>query len=97
MENHPPDENLFDVQTHASDPTGRLPLGPDFLTEAPSGHILGWTQDAAMGGIPPTLNATPARRLEVVVSSSEPRDQSGCGGGRWDSPSRILRWRYRVK
>jgi putative YjhG/YagF family dehydratase len=42
-------DNIFDVQTHASGPTGRLPLEPDFLTNAPSGHVFGWTQDAAMG------------------------------------------------
>lgn len=48
-------ENLFEVQTHASGPTGRLPLQPDFLTDAPSGHIFGWTQDAAMGWSPADL------------------------------------------
>lgn len=42
-------DNIFDVQTHASGPAGRLPLQPDFLRDAPSGHIFGWTQDAAMG------------------------------------------------
>jgi len=43
---------IFDVQTHASGPTGRLPLQPDFLTNAPSGDVFGWTQDAAMGWSP---------------------------------------------
>ncbi len=47
--------SLFDVQTHASGPTGRLPLEPDFLTNAPSGHVFGWTQDAAMGWSPTDL------------------------------------------
>lgn len=42
-------DNIFDVQTHAAGPEGRLPLNPDFLTNAPSRHIFGWTQDAAMG------------------------------------------------
>jgi putative YjhG/YagF family dehydratase len=51
----PLNENLFDVKTHASGPTGRLPLQPDFLTDAPSGHIFGWTQDAAMGWSPSDL------------------------------------------
>ena len=45
-------DNIFDVQTHAAGPRGRLPLDPDFLTNAPSGHIFGWTQDAAMGWNP---------------------------------------------
>jgi len=48
-------DNIFDVQTHASGPTGSLPLEPDFLTNAPSGHVFGWTQDAAMGWSPSDL------------------------------------------
>jgi putative YjhG/YagF family dehydratase len=48
-------DNIFDVQTHASGPTGSLPLQPDFLTNAPSGHVFGWTQDAAMGWSPSDL------------------------------------------
>jgi putative YjhG/YagF family dehydratase len=46
---------LFDVQTHAPGPTGRLPLDAEFLTTAPSGHVFGWTQDAAMGWNPSDL------------------------------------------
>jgi putative YjhG/YagF family dehydratase len=48
-------DNIFDVQTHASGPAGRLPLQPDFLRDAPSGHIFGWTEDAAMGWSPAGL------------------------------------------
>jgi putative YjhG/YagF family dehydratase len=48
-------DNIFDVQTHASGPAGRLPLQPDFLRDSPSGHIFGWTQDAAMGWSPADL------------------------------------------
>src|SRR6266498_2872403 len=48
-------DNLFDVQTHASGPAGRLPLEPDFLRDAPSGHVFGWTQAAAMGWSPDEL------------------------------------------
>ena len=55
MHDHPPDENIYEVKTHASGPVGRLPLQPDFLTNAPSGHIFGWTQDAAMGWTPSDL------------------------------------------
>jgi xylonate dehydratase len=49
------DESLYDVKTHASGPAGHLPLNPDFLTNASSGHIFGWTQDAAMGWSPSDL------------------------------------------
>ncbi|HEX6034138.1 MAG TPA: YjhG/YagF family D-xylonate dehydratase [Anaerolineales bacterium] len=48
-------DDIFDVQTHASGPEGRLPLQPDFLRDAPSGDIFGWTQDAAMGWSPADL------------------------------------------
>jgi xylonate dehydratase len=49
------DESLYDAKTHASGPAGHLPLSPDFLTNASSGHIFGWTQDAAMGWSPSDL------------------------------------------
>jgi putative YjhG/YagF family dehydratase len=48
-------DNIFDVQTHASGPAGRLPIQPNFLRDAPSGHIFGWTQDTAMGWSPADL------------------------------------------
>lgn len=44
--------SIYNVQTHASGPQGKLPLSPDFLTHAPSGDVFGWTQDAAMGWSP---------------------------------------------
>jgi len=47
--------DIFDVQTHASGPKGRLPLEPNFLTNSPSGDVFGWTQDAAMGWNPSDL------------------------------------------
>ena len=47
--------DLYDVRTHASGPTGHLPLEPEFLREAPSGDLFGWTQDAAMGWRPSDL------------------------------------------
>lgn len=47
--------SIYNVRTHASGPGGKLPLDPDFLTHAPSGHVFGWTQDAAMGWNPADL------------------------------------------
>ena len=47
--------DIFDVHTHAPGPPGHLPLNADFLTTAPSGHVFGWTQDAAMGWNPSDL------------------------------------------
>src|SRR5215216_7738062 len=59
-------DNIFDVQTHASGPAGRLPLQPDFLREAPSGDIFGWTQDAAMGWNPADLG-----KKEFLILSTQ--------------------------
>jgi xylonate dehydratase len=53
MDNH--ESDLFAVQTHAAGPTGNLPFQSDFLTNAPSGDVFGWTQDAAMGWNPSDL------------------------------------------
>ena len=50
-----PPQSIFDINTHASGPTGSLPLSSDFLAHAPSGHVFGWTQDAAMGWTPSDL------------------------------------------
>ena len=47
--------SIFDVQTHASEPTGHPPLQPDFLTHAPNGNVFGWSQDDAMGWSPSDL------------------------------------------
>lgn len=55
MENELTGKNIFTVQTHATGPAGSLPLQADFLTHAPSGHLFGWTQDAAMGWNPANL------------------------------------------
>lgn len=47
--------DLYQVKTHAQGPQGKLPLDEDFLTNAPSGDIFGWSQDAAMGWNPSDL------------------------------------------
>ena len=59
-------DDIFDVQTHALGPAGRLPLKPDFLRDAPSGHVFGWTQDVGMGWNPAQL-----RRPEVLILSTQ--------------------------
>lgn len=64
MDNH--DTAIYDVQTHAPGPAGRLPLSPDFLASAPSGHVFGWTQDAAMGWRPSELG-----RDEYLILSTQ--------------------------
>jgi putative YjhG/YagF family dehydratase len=61
-----PSESLYAVQTHAAGPAGRLPLQPEFLREAPSGEIFGWTQDAAMGWNPAELG-----KKEFLILSTQ--------------------------
>jgi xylonate dehydratase len=57
---------MYDVQTHAPGPTGSLPLDDEFLLTAPSGHLFGLTQDAAMGWDPSLL-----RRKEFLILSTQ--------------------------
>ena len=52
---NPTPESIYDIETHASGPTGRLPLQPEWLRETASGNVFGWTQDAAMGWNPEQL------------------------------------------
>ena len=61
-----PNESIYEVQTHASGPAGRLPLQPEFLRDAPSGDIFGWTQAAAMGWNPSELG-----KKEFLILSTQ--------------------------
>ncbi len=49
------DPSVFEIQTHAAGPNGRLPLTADLLRNAPSGDVFGLTQDAGMGWNPAEL------------------------------------------
>lgn len=60
------DTNIYDVRTHAPGPAGRLPLQSDFLRDAPSGNVFGWTQDAAMGWHPSELG-----KKEFLILSTQ--------------------------
>ena len=60
------DENLYNVQTHAPGPAGRLPLQADWLRETASGNVFGWTMDAAMGWTPDQLG-----KAEFLILSTQ--------------------------
>lgn len=45
------DSSLFDVQTRAVGPAGRLPLTDELLLNSPSGDLFGMTQSTGWGGI----------------------------------------------
>lgn len=51
-ERHP---GLYQVQSHAAGPTGRLPLTEAMLLHAPSGDLFGLTQNVGMGWEPDDL------------------------------------------
>src|SRR5437764_8759277 len=60
------DPALYDVQTSAAGPAGKLPLTEELLREAPSGDLFGWSQDVGMGWRPGELN----RREFLLLSTS---------------------------
>ena len=60
------DPSVFEIQTHAAGPSGRLPLTADLLRNAPSGDVFGLTQDAGMGWNPAELG-----RKEFLILSTQ--------------------------
>ncbi|WP_134701306.1 YjhG/YagF family D-xylonate dehydratase [Ammoniphilus sp. YIM 78166] len=48
--------DLYKLETHASGPSGSLPLTPDMLLNSPSGDLFGMTQNVGMGWKPTELN-----------------------------------------
>lgn len=51
----PADATLYDVQTNAVGPEGKLPLSDEMLRTRPSGDLFGLTQNAGMGWKPEDL------------------------------------------
>lgn len=78
---------MYDVTTHAPGPPGALPLDADFLRTAPSGHIFGMTEDAAMGWDPDALRR-PAFLILGTVGGLRAPDGSpqalGYHTGHWE-------------
>jgi xylonate dehydratase len=56
---------IYKVQTKGPGPAGALPLTAEMLTEAPSGDIFGWTQNAGMGWDPRELG----RKQFLILST----------------------------
>jgi len=48
-------ETVYDLQSHAPGPEGRLPLTEEMLIESPSGDVFGWSQNVGMGWDPAKL------------------------------------------
>ncbi len=53
------DPRIFEIQTRAPGPMGRLPLTPELLLERPSGDVFGLTQNAGMGWRPEEVGRKP--------------------------------------
>ena len=60
-----PEPNIYDIRTKGPGPAGELPLTAQMLTEAPSGDIFGWTQNAGMGWDPRELG----RKQFLILST----------------------------
>src|SRR5881628_2359070 len=56
---------IYEIQTKGPGPSGQLPLTPQMLSEAPSGDIFGWTQNAGMGWNPRELG----RKQFLILST----------------------------
>lgn len=48
-------DDIYDLQTRAAGPKGKLPLTEDLLLNRPSGDLFGWSQNAGMGWNPAEL------------------------------------------
>ncbi len=49
------DEAIFSIRTSAPGPSGTLPFKNEFLAQAPSGDLFGWSQNVGMGWDPRKL------------------------------------------
>jgi putative YjhG/YagF family dehydratase len=56
---------IYEIRTKGAGPSGQLPLTPQMLSEAPSGDIFGWTQNAGMGWNPRELG----RKQFLILST----------------------------
>lgn len=77
MVNNPFDSNdfqLYEVHSRAEGPKGKLPLTSEMLNSQPSGNLFGWTQNAAMGWNPSTLDA---KEFLILSTHGGVRDKDG--------------------
>lgn len=67
-------EDAYRLQVTASGPHGRLPLNAEWLRQAPSGDIFGWTQNVGMGWRPDRLGGP-----EFLIVSTQGGQRSADG------------------
>ena len=63
-------DDLFEIRTSATGPSGSLPLTDEMLRDRPSGDIFGMTQNAGMGWTPEQLT-----RPQYLVLSTQGGNQ----------------------
>ena len=49
---NPEQENIYEIQTRAEGPGGKLPLSAEFLKNSPSGDLFGWIENVGQGWSP---------------------------------------------
>ena len=58
-------EDIYQLRTKATGPSGKLPVNEDILLNQPSGNLFGWTQNAGMGWDPSELG----RKQFLILST----------------------------
>jgi xylonate dehydratase len=79
--------DIYKVETKGPGPAGALPLTAEMLTEAPSGDIFGWTQNAGMGWDPRELGRKQFLILSTQGGMRAPNGQPialGYHTGHWE-------------
>lgn len=81
------DAQIFDVQTSAPGPLGRLPFTETMLRDRPSGDLFGWSQNAGMGWDPSQLGGDEYLILSTMGGLRDPDGRPialGYHTGHWE-------------
>src|SRR5688572_15225574 len=85
-------ESIYNLQTKAPGPSGRLPLTADMLLNRPSGDVFGLTQNAGMGWDPAEAGRKPFLILSTQGGLREPDGKPialGYHTGHWEIGSLV--------
>lgn len=68
------EKGLYEIKTHATGPTGSLPLTHEMLLNSPSGNLFGLTQNVGMGWNPSELNG---KQILILSTQGGIRGEDG--------------------
>lgn len=68
------EKGLYEIKTHATGPTGSLPLTHEMLLNSPSGDLFGLTQNVGMGWNPSELNG---KQILILSTQGGIRGEDG--------------------